>query len=94
MRTRTPKAIFGAGKAPNETAEVTDITGVDEFVNRVSQKKPSLEESATVFQRHGALLAAQHIDQQGSGTDDRAPEIASLPWGGGGDQTGIWLVRK
>lgn len=43
------KAIFGAGKAPNETAEVTDITGADEFVNRVSQKKPSLEESAQFF---------------------------------------------
>lgn len=43
------KAIFGAGKAPNETAEVIDITGVDEFVNRVSQKKPSLEESAQFF---------------------------------------------
>ena len=24
------QAIFGAGKAPNETAEVTDITGADE----------------------------------------------------------------
>ena len=43
------KAIFGAGKAPNETAEVTDITGADEFVNRMSQKKPSLEESAGFF---------------------------------------------
>ena len=43
------KAVFGAGKAPNETAEVTDITGVDEFVNRVTQKKPSLEESAQFF---------------------------------------------
>ena len=43
------KAIFGAGKTPNETAEVTDITGADEFINRVSQKKPSLEESASFF---------------------------------------------
>jgi len=43
------KAIFGAGKAPNETAEVTDITGADEFINRISQKKPSLEESASFF---------------------------------------------
>jgi type IV pilus assembly protein PilC len=43
------KAVFGAGKAPNETAEVTDITGPDEFVNRVSQKKPNLEESAQFF---------------------------------------------
>ncbi len=43
------KAIFGAGKAPNETAEVTDIAGADEFVQRASQKKPSLEESAQFF---------------------------------------------
>lgn len=43
------KAIFGAGKAPNETAIVSDITGVDEYVHRISQKKPSLEESAAFF---------------------------------------------
>ena len=43
------KAVFGAGKAPNEMAEVTDITGADEFVNRATQKKPSLEESAQFF---------------------------------------------
>lgn len=43
------KAILGAGKAPNETAEVSDITGADEFVNRLTQKKPSLEESAQFF---------------------------------------------
>ena len=43
------KAVFGAGKAPNETADVTDITGADEFINRVSQKKPNLEESAQFF---------------------------------------------
>jgi type II secretory pathway component PulF len=43
------KAVFGAGKAPNETAEVTDIAGADEFVNRVTQKKPNLEESAHFF---------------------------------------------
>ena len=43
------KAILGAGKAPNETAEVSDITGADEFINRLSQKKPSLEESAQFF---------------------------------------------
>ncbi len=43
------KAVFGAGKAPNESAEVSDISGADEFVNRVSQKKPNLEESAHFF---------------------------------------------
>lgn len=43
------KAVFGAGKSPNETAEVTDITGADEFVQRFSQKKPSLEETTNFF---------------------------------------------
>ena len=43
------KAVFGAGKAPNETAAVADIAGPDEFINRVSQKKPNLEESAQFF---------------------------------------------
>lgn len=43
------KAVFGAGKSPNETAEVTDITGADEFVQRLSQKKPSLEETTNFF---------------------------------------------
>ena len=43
------KAIFGAGKAPNESVVVTDITGVDEAINRLTQKTPSLEESASFF---------------------------------------------
>lgn len=43
------KAIVGAGKAPNETASVTDITGLDEQVYRLSGKKPSLEESVSLF---------------------------------------------
>jgi type II secretory pathway component PulF len=43
------KAIFGAGKAANETAEVTDIVGADEWINRATQKKPNLEESAGFF---------------------------------------------
>ena len=43
------KAIFGAGKAPNETAAVSDISGLDEFVHRMSTKKPSLEESVGFF---------------------------------------------
>jgi type IV pilus assembly protein PilC len=43
------KAIFGAGKAPNETAEISDITGADEFINRATAKKPSLQESAHFF---------------------------------------------
>jgi type II secretory pathway component PulF len=43
------KAIFGAGKAPNETAEVRDITGLDEKVYRLSVKKPKLEETVAMF---------------------------------------------
>lgn len=43
------KAIFGAGKAPNESAEVKDITGLDELVYRLSGKKPSLEETVALF---------------------------------------------
>jgi len=43
------KAVFGSGKSPNETAEVTDIAGADEFINRISQKKPNLEEAAQFF---------------------------------------------
>lgn len=43
------KAIFGAGKAPNETAEVSDISGADEYVHRFSMKGASLEEAVTLF---------------------------------------------
>ncbi len=43
------KAVFGAGKSPNEVAEVTDITGADEFIHRLTQKKPSLEETTNFF---------------------------------------------
>ncbi len=43
------KAVLGAGKAPNETAVVTDITGIDEGVQRATGKKPNLEESVTLF---------------------------------------------
>ncbi len=43
------KAVFGAGKAPNETAEVTDITGADEYIHRLSMKGASIEEAVTLF---------------------------------------------
>ena len=43
------KAVFGAGKAPNETAEVTDITGIDESIHRLSMKGASIEEAVTLF---------------------------------------------
>ncbi|GAT33417.1 type IV pilus assembly protein PilC [Terrimicrobium sacchariphilum] len=43
------KAILGAGKAPNETAVVTDIVGVDEAVHRGTTKAPGKEEMVTLF---------------------------------------------
>jgi type II secretory pathway component PulF len=43
------KAILGSGKAPNETARVLDITGADEFVQRWTGKKPSLDEMVVLF---------------------------------------------
>lgn len=43
------KAVFGAGKAPNETATVQDISGVDEWVHRLTLKRPSLDEEVALF---------------------------------------------
>ncbi len=43
------KAIFGAGKGPNESAEVKDIEGLDEWVHRATAKRPSLEETVLLF---------------------------------------------
>lgn len=43
------KAILGAGKAPNEIATVSDITGVDEGVHRATSKRPSGDEMVTFF---------------------------------------------
>lgn len=43
------KAVLGAGKAPNETAVVTDIGGLDESVYRLTVKKPGLDESVSLF---------------------------------------------
>ncbi|GAB4170370.1 MAG: type II secretion system F family protein [Terrimicrobiaceae bacterium] len=43
------KAVLGSGKAPNETASVSDITGADEFVWRSTSKKPDLIEMVNFF---------------------------------------------
>jgi len=43
------KAIMGAGRAPNETAVVTDIVGIDEAVHRATTPSPSKEEMVTLF---------------------------------------------
>lgn len=43
------KAVLGSGKAPNEVAAVSDITGLDEAVHRATSKKISGEEMVTLF---------------------------------------------
>lgn len=43
------KAIIGAGKAPNESVVISDISGLDETVHRLTSKKPSLDEAVTLF---------------------------------------------
>src|SRR6188474_1116826 len=43
------KAIIGAGKASNEVAKITTITGVDEKIYRISVKKPNLEDRVNLF---------------------------------------------
>lgn len=50
------KAVLGAGKAPNETATVTDIKGADEFVHRLTSKKPDLTEMVAFFSGFGRCL--------------------------------------
>lgn len=43
------KAVLGAGKAPNESAAVSDIVGLDEAVHRATSKKPNLDETVNFF---------------------------------------------
>ena len=43
------KAVLGSGKAPNETAVVSDITGANELVERLTGKKPNLDETVSLF---------------------------------------------
>jgi len=43
------KAVLGAGKAPNESALVTDVGGLDEAVHRATGKKPGMEEAVSLF---------------------------------------------
>jgi len=43
------KAVLGSGKAPNESALVTDIGGLDESIYRLTGKKPGLDEAVTLF---------------------------------------------
>jgi type II secretory pathway component PulF len=43
------KAILGAGKAANEHAKVTNISGADETVHRLTMKKGNMEDRAALF---------------------------------------------
>src|SRR5436190_4354142 len=43
------KAIVGAGKASNEVARITTISGADEKIYRLSVKKPSLDDRVNLF---------------------------------------------
>ncbi len=49
-------AILGAGKAPNEVATVASITGADEFVQRNTWKKPTLDDRIALFGGLGRCL--------------------------------------
>ena len=43
------KAVLGAGKAPNESALVSDVVGLDEAVYRSTSPKPNLDEAVSLF---------------------------------------------
>jgi len=43
------KALVGSGKAVNEVAKITSISGADEKIYRLSIKKPSLEDRVNLF---------------------------------------------
>ena len=43
------KALIGSGKAPNEVAKITSISGIDETIHRMSVKKASLDDRVNLF---------------------------------------------
>jgi type IV pilus assembly protein PilC len=43
------KAIIGAGKTPVETAEISDVKGLDESIQRLTGKRNSLEDRVALF---------------------------------------------
>ncbi|HWB06401.1 MAG TPA: type II secretion system F family protein [Verrucomicrobiales bacterium] len=43
------KALVGCGKAPNEVAKITTVTGVDEKIHRLTGSKPSLDDRVNLF---------------------------------------------
>lgn len=50
------KALIGCGLAPNETASIEDVTGVDEKIQRLSSPKASPEDRAQFFSGVGRCL--------------------------------------
>lgn len=43
------KALIGCGKAPNEVAKITSITGADESIHRLTIPKASLDDRVNMF---------------------------------------------
>jgi len=43
------KALIGSGKTTVETAEVSDVKGIDESIQRLTQKRNSLEDRVALF---------------------------------------------
>ncbi len=43
------RAIIGAGQTSNETAEIADISGIDEIIQRLTLPKPSLADRVALF---------------------------------------------
>ena len=57
------KAVLGSGKAPNETAVVSDITGANELVERLTGYKPRwftyFIGDAHIYENHLDMLQEQ-----------------------------------
>jgi type II secretory pathway component PulF len=43
------KALVGSGKTPVETAEISDVKGIDETIQRLTSKRNSLEDRVALF---------------------------------------------
>lgn len=43
------KALVGSGKTPVETAEISDLTGLDETIQRLTSKRNSLDDRVALF---------------------------------------------
>lgn len=43
------KALVGSGKTPVETAEISDVTGLDETIQRLTSRRNSLEDRVALF---------------------------------------------